>query len=120
MEQEAAAYDVETLKAKPIAQSPIQANTGLYLLMGRDPSAEQKLIKMINNLKAQIYRFRHIILSQEKMARRSNQDHILMVEAMKNHDVDGVETLVREHILRGKAAVLKQLEPGNENNGKEF
>ena len=83
-------------------------------------SKSPKLIKMINNLKAQIYRFRHIILSQEKMARRSNEDHILMVKAIKKHDADGVETLVREHILRGKAAVLKQLEPGNENNGKEF
>ena len=83
-------------------------------------SNSPRLIKMINDLKAQIYRFRHIILSQTEMARQSNQDHILMVTAIKNHDADGVEKLVREHILRGKAAVLKQLEPDGDKNKKEF
>ena len=83
-------------------------------------SNSPRLIKMINDLKAQIYRFRHIILSQAEMARQSNQDHILMVAAIKNHDADGVEKLVREHILRGKAAVLEQLEPGGVKNKKEF
>ncbi len=83
-------------------------------------SNSPRLIKMINDLKAQIYRFRHIILSQAEMARQSNHDHILMVAAIKNHDADGVEKLVREHILRGKAAVLAKLEPGSIENKKEF
>ncbi len=79
-----------------------------------------RLIKMINDLKAQIHRFRHIILSQESMARQSNRDHKRMVAAIRVHDTDGVEKLVREHILRGKAAVLEQLAAGDAETGKEF
>lgn len=83
-------------------------------------SNSPRLIKMINDLKTQIYRFRHIILSREKMAKQSNQDHILMVAAIRKHDADGVEKLVREHILRGKAAVLEQLASDGPKNEKEF
>ena len=67
-------------------------------------------IKMINDLKAPIHRFRHMILSKNDMARQSNLDHILMLDAIRKHDADGVEKLVKEHILRGKAAVLELLE----------
>ncbi|MBW2370196.1 MAG: GntR family transcriptional regulator [Deltaproteobacteria bacterium] len=83
-------------------------------------SNSPKLIKMINDLKTQIYRFRHIILSKDKMAEQSNQDHILMVDAIRKHDADGVEKLVKEHILRGKAAVLELLEAGGGKIEKEF
>ena len=83
-------------------------------------SNSPRLIKMINDLKAQIHRFRHIILSRENMARQSNQDHRRMVAAIRAHDADGVEKLVREHILRGKAAVLEQLATGDAENEKEF
>lgn len=83
-------------------------------------SKSPRLIKMIADLKAQIQRFRHIILSQETMAQRSNRDHMQMVAAIRNHDADGVEKLVREHILRGKAAVLEQLAAGVAGSKKEF
>ncbi len=83
-------------------------------------SNSPRLIKMINDLKAQIHRFRHIILSQESMARQSNRDHKRMVAAIRQHDADGVEKLVREHILRGKAAVLEQLAAGDDGNKQEF
>jgi len=83
-------------------------------------SESPRLIKMIADLKAQIQRFRHIILSQETMAQQSNQDHKQMVTAIRNHDADGVEKLVREHILRGKAAVLEQLAAGDAGSKKEF
>jgi len=83
-------------------------------------SKSPRLIKMIADLKAQIQRFRHIILSQETMAAQSNQDHKQMVAAIRKHDADGVEKLVREHILRGKAAVLEQLAGGGAGSKKEF
>ncbi|NIR17129.1 MAG: FCD domain-containing protein, partial [Desulfobacterales bacterium] len=64
--------------------------------MSRSP----KLIKMINDLQDQIYRFRRIILKMETMAKMSNDDHRQMLSAMKKRDADRVETLVRQHILR--------------------
>lgn len=72
-------------------------------------SKNPKLIKMINQLRAQISRFRQIILKQEGYALESNQDHIKMLAAIKNRDGAVVEDLVRAHILKGKNAVLSQL-----------
>lgn len=72
-------------------------------------SRSPKLIKMINQLRAHIARFRQIILKQDAFAQKSNQDHIQMLEAIKNRDEDAVEALVRAHILKGKTAVLSKL-----------
>jgi DNA-binding GntR family transcriptional regulator len=84
----------------------------LLYAMSRSP----KLIKMINDLQDQIYRFRRIILRIEIMARTSNEDHRQMLSAMKRRDADKVETLVRQHILRGQKIVLRELE----KRGQEF
>ena len=79
----------------------------LYAL-GRSPL----LIKMINDLREQIYRFRRVILKMENMAKISNQDHKLMLKFIRKRDAEGVERLVREHILRGQAIVLKEFDSG--------
>lgn len=71
-------------------------------------SKNPKLVKMINQLRAQISRFRQMILKQEDYAQESNEDHVRMLEAIRNRDVDTVEKLVRDHILKGKNAVLNQ------------
>lgn len=73
-------------------------------------SDSPRLIRMINQLRAQIARFRQIILKQKGYAYKSNEDHIKMVEAIKKMDGEAVEKLVREHILKGKEAVLTQFE----------
>ena len=87
----------------------LQINTEFHALlyaMSRSP----RLIKMINDLQDQIYRFRRIILKMEMMAKTSNEDHRQMLRAMKKRDADRVESLVRQHILRGQKIVLKELE----------
>ncbi|MBT6339919.1 MAG: GntR family transcriptional regulator [Desulfobacula sp.] len=77
-------------------------------------SKSPKLIKMINQLRAQISRFRQIILKHSEYAHKSNEDHINMLEAIKNRDGEAVEELVREHIIKGKKAVLSQLKQEEE------
>ncbi len=72
-------------------------------------SRSSKLIKMINQLRAQISRFRQIILKQDEFAHESNEGHVKMLEAIRQRDGDAVEKIVREHILKGKGAVLSQL-----------
>ena len=74
--------------------------------LGRSP----KLIKMINGLRDHIYRFRLVILKIEEMAKLSNEDHRLMLKAMKVRDAEGVERLVREHILRGRDIILREFD----------
>ena len=72
-------------------------------------SRSPKLVKMIGDLKDQIYRFRKILLSEAGMARVSDKDHLRMLKAMKMRDPDKVESLVKEHILRGQKLVLKKI-----------
>ena len=87
----------------------LKINTEFHSLlyaMSRSP----KLIKMINDLQDQIYRFRRIILRIDTMAKTSNEDHRQMLRAMKKRDADRVETLVRQHILGGQKIVLGELE----------
>ena len=77
-------------------------------------SKSPKLIKMINQLRAQISRYRQIILKQIEYAHKSNEDHIKMLDAIKNRDGKAVEQLVRQHIIKGKYAVLSQLKQEEE------
>ena len=73
-------------------------------------SRSPRLIKMINDLQDQIYRFRQVLLKTEENARISNEDHKLILKHISKHDLEGVESLVREHILRGQGIVLKEFD----------
>jgi DNA-binding GntR family transcriptional regulator len=73
-------------------------------------SRSPRLIRMIDQLRAQISRYRQIILKHTDFAVESCEDHARMLSAMAVRDADRVEALVREHILRGKHAVLQELE----------
>lgn len=69
-------------------------------------SRSPRLIKMINDLRDQIYRFRQVLLKTEEWARVSNEDHRQIIAFIRRRDAEGVERLVREHILRGLDVVL--------------
>jgi DNA-binding GntR family transcriptional regulator len=74
-------------------------------------SRSPRLIKMINDLRDLIYRFREVILEMEDMARASNRDHRLMLESIRQRNAEEVEKLVKEHICRGQEAVNRQFGP---------
>lgn len=73
-------------------------------------SRSPKLVKMINDIRAQIFRFRQVILRIDAMARISHKDHRLMMDAIRAREADRVERLVREHILRGQDIVLREFD----------
>lgn len=73
-------------------------------------SQSPRLVKMINDLKDQIYRYRKLILKNERLARISNEDHKRMLEYIRRRDEEGVEKLVRDHLIRGQKAVLDQID----------
>jgi DNA-binding GntR family transcriptional regulator len=73
-------------------------------------SRSPRLIKMINELRDPIYRFRRIILLDKSLAKRSNADHQQMVRQIRKRDADSVEKLVKEHILRGQTAVMEAMD----------
>jgi len=70
-------------------------------------SRSPRLIKMINELRDQIFRFRRIILRNEILASVSNDDHKRMLEHIRQRDAEGVERLVKDHIVRGCTAVVE-------------
>jgi DNA-binding GntR family transcriptional regulator len=72
-------------------------------------SKSPTLIKMINDLQADIYSFRRIIFNTKKAAKQSNDDHRQILKAMKERDPNRVETLMRKHVLRGLKLTLKEL-----------
>ncbi|RJR16914.1 MAG: GntR family transcriptional regulator [Desulfobacteraceae bacterium] len=73
-------------------------------------SRSPRLIRMINDLKDQIYRFRRVILNRGDMARVSNEDHRLMLKLMRRREADKVERVVREHLTKGKEVVLVEFD----------
>jgi len=76
-------------------------------------SRSQRLIKMINDLRDEIYFLRKIILNSVDMARLSNKDHREIIKAIKRRGAKKVEKLVRDHILRGKEFVINEIRKGN-------
>jgi DNA-binding GntR family transcriptional regulator len=84
-----------------------EINTEFHELL-YDLSKSPRLIHMINGLRDQIYRFRQMILKNHKFAMISNEDHIQMLDFMHKRNAEKVESLVREHILRGRDVVLKE------------
>jgi len=78
----------------------------LFYALSKSP----RLIKMINDLTDQIYRFRKILLKTDTWAETSNRDHRKMLEAIRKRDLNQVERVVKEHIVRGQRMVLRTLQ----------
>jgi DNA-binding GntR family transcriptional regulator len=73
-------------------------------------SRSPRLIRMISDLRDQIYRFRKAILKVEEMARTSNQDHREMLALIRKRDGESVEGIVKAHILKGQESVVRLLD----------
>jgi DNA-binding GntR family transcriptional regulator len=96
-----------------------QINTEFHDLLYR-LSRSPRLIKMIHDLRDYIYRYRVVILKVKAMAELSNSDHRSMLEAMRARDAEGVEKLVREHILRGQDIVLREFDRDRDSEIEGF
>jgi len=96
---------LEKKQLKSLPEVNTQFHDLLYAL-----SRSPRLVGMIDGLRDHIFRFRQIILQDEQQSKISNDDHRLMLEHIRRRDAEGVEQLVREHILRGQEMVLKALD----------
>jgi DNA-binding GntR family transcriptional regulator len=92
-------------RRKPLGQM-VYENLRQAIVQG-DLAAATRLVRMIDGLRDQIFRFRQIILQDEHRAAVSNADHRLLLERIRERDGAGVEQLVREHILKGQEMVLE-------------
>jgi DNA-binding GntR family transcriptional regulator len=95
----------ECLSRKKMEALP-EINTEFHDLL-YELSKSPRLIHIINGLRDQIFRYRQMILRDNRFANISNEDHKKMLAFMRRRDAEGVERIVREHILRGRDAVLE-------------
>lgn len=109
LEGSIAAYR-EALKVDDTAKLML-LNTQFHEIIYR-AAGSQKLYALINNFKDSIARYRRALLTCLDYARISINDHVEMVEAMREKDTEKVEKLVRMHILRGKDIVIREMEEG--------
>jgi DNA-binding GntR family transcriptional regulator len=91
-----------------------QINTQFHDLL-YDLSKNTKLITLINQLRTQIPRIHQVILKHDKVALKSNEDHINMLNALKTGDGEKIEQLLKDHIIKGKNMVLAQLNRSGKN-----
>jgi len=83
-------------------------------------SRSPRLIKMIHDLRDDIFLLRKVILNSADMARLSNKDHQEMIKAMEKRDSAKVERLVKKHILRGKEYILQAVSKRDPNVTQYF
>jgi DNA-binding GntR family transcriptional regulator len=103
---EAKIDEFERLLARKQLKGLPEVNTEFHDLLYA-LSHSPRLIGMIDALRDHIFRFRQILLKDVRQARVSNQDHRRIIEHIRQRDAEGVERLVREHIVRGQEMVLK-------------
>ena len=75
-------------------------------------SGSEKLYTLINNFRDYIARYRKTLLVTRDFAEISLEDHVQMMNAMKEGNQEKVEDLVRKHILRGKSIIIGEMESG--------
>ena len=66
-----------------------------------------RLMNLTPDLKEQLDRVRPLILRDADLAAIRNADHRQMLDYIQRRDAEGVEKLVREHLMRGQAAVIR-------------
>jgi len=100
----------EALTAKNVEQM-MAANAQFHEAIYK-ASGSEKLYTLINNFRDYISRYRKTLLTTHEFAKVSLEDHVRMLEAMRDGDKEKVEELVKKHILRGKAIIAGEMKAG--------
>ena len=92
-------------------QKMTEANAQFHEIIYK-ASGSGKLYMLINNFRDYISRYRKTLLTTHEFAKVSLEDHIRMLDAMRERDSEKVEGLVRKHILRGKDIIVGEMKAG--------
>lgn len=98
---------VENEKSDQLAALNTEFHEALYSL-----ADNQRLRRIIGELRDHFYRYRVVLLQLQDMAQASYNDHKEMIQAMEARDIEKTEKLVRAHILKGKEAILSEVGTG--------
>lgn len=102
MEEKLSAFEeaIQTKDVRLIAQTDIAFHDGLYAA-----ADNQRLVKMLNPLREQIYRYRVEYLKDETGYPRLIEEHRQIVRGLKNRDKEYVAQMVKKHVVNQEKAV---------------
>lgn len=86
----------------------LELNSAFHKIINSS-SGNQKLIKMIENLRHQTFRYNFIFLSLQSNLKDSVQDHDKIINALKKKDADLVEKLVKRHNENAKNLLVNYI-----------
>lgn len=114
LEQQVERFAKSLLKQDP--RGLVEANTTFHETL-YEAAGSLVLKKQINELAEVLHRFRLSLLSDPKAARRSLEDHRLILEALGRGDAERAGHLCRVHIQAGGAWILEQMKKQEDNDG---
>jgi DNA-binding GntR family transcriptional regulator len=97
----------EALKRSDIAKMTLMNNQLDEIIF--TASGNNRLYALIGNFRDFVSRYRKLLLNCLDYAAISLSEHEKIVEAMKEGDPAKVEKLVREHLIRGKDILIKDM-----------
>lgn len=87
-----------------IAQYDVKFHEIIYYATGN-----RRLIQILNNLSEQMYRYRLEYLKDKSKRRKLNEEHIEIVEAIENGEVERAEHAMISHIVNQETAVREKI-----------
>jgi DNA-binding GntR family transcriptional regulator len=89
----------------------IKHNTAFHDLLYK-ACGSKILYNLIHRLGGYFYRYRRVLIDVPETAHLSSLEHRSMLAAMRQREAARVELLTREHIIRGKDILLKEIRAG--------
>jgi DNA-binding GntR family transcriptional regulator len=78
-------------------------------------SGNKRVAELYNALSKELHLFRRRGLVEHDSVAVSNQEHVRIVEALREHSSELAERTMTDHILAGKTRLLERVgEPGSE------
>ena len=87
----------------------IDLNTKFHDIIAK-ASHNYRLMSLLSNLREHIYRYRVVVIRNEKEITQSLEGHIEIYNALKNKEIDKIEFIVEKYILLAKESVVKEME----------
>lgn len=98
---------IKTLSQKDltvIAEADVKFHDVIY-----KTTDNKRLIQILNNLREQMYRYRLEYIKDEKKRMIVTDEHLQIIEAIKNKDVDSAKEYIQEHINNQEKTIVEKI-----------
>ena len=96
--------EVQSNDVTKIAEMDVEFHEMIY--MG---TKNERLIQMLHNLREQMYRYRMEYIKDKEKRNTLVEEHIEIINRIKNHDIEAAKEASRKHIDNQESAVSKKI-----------